>query len=178
MNDTTRKRKPLISQSNKEGLRNPWVLGWLASIIIVLAVNVGFIVTAVVTNPGLVDKNYYKRGRNFEKEVTERRKLRERLGWDMKLVASTRPLINQPVQYTFSVHDKKGAPVNGDRALLAIYRPSDASADFKAEMKQIAPGTYSAEVRFPLKGVWDLTVSLRKGKDVLGIQRRIHVFAQ
>ena len=33
----------MISQSNKAGLRNPWVLGMLALIMVVLAVNITFV---------------------------------------------------------------------------------------------------------------------------------------
>ncbi len=177
MNETASKNRPRISQHNKEALRNPWVLGWLGAIVLVLLVNVGFIVTAIVTNPGLVDKDYYRKGRNLEQEFIERRQLRERLGWQMKLAAMEKPFINQPARYTFTVVDQSGLPVEGERAIISAYRPSDAASDFRAEMQRIAPGTYSAELIFPLKGIWDLTATLYKGSDSLKITRRISVQA-
>jgi nitrogen fixation protein FixH len=177
MTETAHKRKPRISQENKEALRNPWVLGWIAAIVLVLLVNVGFIVTAIVTNPGLVDKDYYEKGRDLEQEFITLREMRHRLGWQMKLEAVTRPVVNQPARYTFSVVDKAGVPVDGERALLKAYRPSDAHSDFKAEMQEVAPGIYSTEITFPLKGVWDLTAILHKGEDALQISQRISVKA-
>lgn len=175
MSETAEKRKRRISQSNKDAFRNPWVLGWIAGIAFVLLVNVGFIITAVFTNPGLVDKNYYERGRNFEQEFVTMQKARNRLGWQMKLDAVHAPHVNQPVRYTFTVVDRAGVPVEGDRALLKAYRPSDASADFEQKMERVAPGVYSAELSFPLKGIWDLTAILHRNEDALHITQRISV---
>ncbi len=175
MTETAQKRRPRISQHNKEALRNPWVLGWLAAIVFVLLVNVGFIITAIVTNPGLVDKNYYERGRDLEQEFITIRKTRERLGWQMTLNAVHKPVVNEPARYTFKVVDREGLPVVGERAVLRAYRPSDAASDFQAEMEQVAPGVYSAELVFPLKGIWDLTAELQKDGDALEITRRISV---
>lgn len=178
MTEAVHKMKPRISQSNKEAFRNPWVLGWLAAIILVLLVNAGFIVTAVFTNPGLVDKDYYEKGRNLEQEFSTLRETHKRLGWKMQLDAmQQKPRANQPTRYTFSVVDKAGTPVEGDRAVIQAYRPSDASSDFEAEMQEIAPGTYSAKLAFPLKGIWDITTTLYKGSDALKITRRISVQA-
>jgi len=178
MTETIQKSKPRISQHNKEAFRNPWVLGWIAAIVLVLLVNVAFIVTAIVTNPGLVDKDYYEKGRDLEKEFITLQQTRSRLGWQMKLEAVSRPMINQPARYTFSVVDRAGVPVDGDRALVRAYRPSDAASDFEMEMQEIAPGIYSAEITFPLKGIWDLTAILHKGEDALKVSRRISVQAQ
>ena len=49
-----------ISQSNNRAFRNPWVIAWIALVVIVLAVNIAMITLAVTTNPGLVDKDYYE----------------------------------------------------------------------------------------------------------------------
>ncbi|RTZ72625.1 MAG: nitrogen fixation protein FixH [Gammaproteobacteria bacterium] len=178
MTETMQKSKPRISQENKEAFRNPWVLGWIAAITLVLLVNVAFIVTAIVTNPGLVDKNYYEKGRDLEREFITLQETRNRLGWQMKLEAVSRPVIDQPARYTFSVVDKAGVPVDGDHAVLRAYRPSDAASDFEMEMQEIAPGIYSAELTFPLKGIWDLIAILHRGEDALKVSRRISVQAQ
>lgn len=172
------KRRPFISQHNKEALRNPWVLGWIGAIVLVLLVNVGFIVTAIVTNPGLVDKNYYQRGRDLEAEIVSMRRAYKRLGWQMTLAAEQPPVLGQPTRYTFRVVDREGRPVEGDRAVISAYRPSDAKADFRGEMQRIAPGLYSADLTFPLKGRWELIATLHKGKDALHVTQHINVAAQ
>ncbi len=170
-------KPPRISQDNKQALRNPWVLGWIAGILLVLAVNVGFIITAVVTNPGLVDKNYYEKGRDQEQNFIQQRLTRDRLGWEMKLNAVRPPVAGEPTRYTFNIVDGKGVAIDGDKAILHAYRPSDVDADFDVVMQEIAPGVYSAEVVFPLKGIWDLSATLFKADDSLKVTRRISVQA-
>ena len=174
---TENKSRLRISQDNKQALRNPWVLGWIGGILLVLAVNVGFSITAVVTNPGLVDKNYYQKGRNQEQNFIQQQRTRDRLGWEMKLSAVHPPVVNESVRYTFNIIDGKGVAIDGDKAILHAYRPSDVDADFDLDMQEIAPGVYSAEVVFPLKGIWDLSATLIKADDSLKVTRRVSVQA-
>ncbi len=178
MTDTVSAMKSPISQSSKQAFRNPWVLGWIAAILLVLLVNAGFIVTAIVTNPGLVDKNYYEKGRDLEQEISTRRAIRNRLGWRLSLDAAAHPVVAQPARYTLNVVDKTGNPIQADKAVLKAYRPSDAHSDFSAPMHEVTAGVYTVEMRFPLKGIWDLTATLSKGGNSIDITRRISVQAQ
>lgn len=177
MNTVMSNHKPRFSQHSKQAFRNPWVIGWIAAIVLVIGVNVAFIVTAVLTNPGLVEADYYEKGRDHERNFVSKQEQRSRLGWQMKLDAVSTPVVATPVRYTFSVVDNAGLPIDGEKAVINAYRPSDASADFNAQMMEIAPGIYSAEMTFPLKGIWDLTVTLHKGQDSLKKTRRISVQA-
>ncbi len=166
---------PRFSQSNKQAFRNPWVLAWIGGIILVFGVNIAFIITAFVTNPGLVEKDYYEKGRSQEAHFMADKKRRAELGWQMKLEAVNLPVTGQPVRYTFSIVDTKGIPIDGDKATLYAYRPSDANADFSTDMQKIAPGVYSAELIYSLKGAWVITAVLQKGKDSLEVKKRISV---
>ncbi|WP_456444690.1 FixH family protein [Thiolapillus sp.] len=177
MTTMTENKTPRFSQDSKQAFRNPWVLGWIAGILVVLGVNVAFIVAAVVTNPGLVEKDYYEKGRDQEQHFIQQRLARNRLGWQMKLEAVSTPVAGEPVRYTFNIVDTSGVAVDGDKATLHAYRPSDVKADFDLPMQEIAPGVYSAELTFPLKGVWDLSAVLVKGEDSLKVTRRISVEA-
>ena len=60
-----------ISQDNPKALKNPWVIGWLLLVAVVLAVNIGFISLAFITNPGLVDKNYYEKAEDYEENLVK-----------------------------------------------------------------------------------------------------------
>ena len=166
-----------FSQDSKQAFRNPWVIGWLAAILLVIAVNAGFIITAIVTNPGLVEADYYEKGKDHEKNFLAKRAMRNRLGWQMTLETVVKPTIHEPVQISFNIVDRAGVPVRGDSAILSAYRPSDASADFQLEMAEVAPGLYSTEVVFPLKGIWDITATLVKEEDSLKVTRRVSVAA-
>lgn len=167
-----------FSQDSKQAFRNPWVVGWIAAILLVIAVNTAFIVTAVVTNPGLVEQDYYEKGKDHEKNFLAKRAMRNRLGWEMSLEPVAKPVINEPIRFTFNIVDQAGVPVQGEEAIMQAYRPSDASADFQTAMAEVAPGVYSVETGFPLKGIWDITATLVKGEDSLKVTRRISVAAQ
>ncbi len=177
MNDTRPDNTPRFSQHNKEAFRNPWILGWIGGIILVLSVNAAFIVTAFVTNPGLVEKNYYEKGQDQEQNFVSQRQARNRLDWYMQLDATHKPVAGEPVRYSFNIVDAKGVPIDGDSAVIQAYRPSDVNADFDIEMQKIAPGVYSAELTFPLKGIWDLSAVLTKGEDSLKLTHRISVLS-
>lgn len=167
-----------LSQDNKHAFRNPWVVGWISGILLVIAVNVTFIITAIITNPGLVEEDYYEKGQDHEKNFQRKQAIRNELGWDMTLTPANKPNQGEPVTYTFNAVDSTGIPIAADRAMLSAYRPSDVSADFQLQMNEVAAGVYSVETVFPLKGIWDVTATLHKGDKHLNITRRISVAAR
>jgi len=167
-----------ISQSNKRAFRNPWVLGWLALIAVVLGVNIVFITLAVVTNPGLVSKDYYERGRDHERHYIQRRLERTALGWTTSLEVPESIQLGATQTYRFVVVDKEGQPVQGASVVLNAFRPSDAKADFSETLLETAPGRYEGAVTFPLKGIWDLLVHVERDAKGFDVPRRISVLAQ
>lgn len=164
-----------ISQDSKKGSRNPWVIALVSGVVLVVLVNVAFITTAVLTNPGLVENDYYEKGRDHERHFLSRQETMNRLGWQMGIAPVDKPVIGQPIRLTFNVVDPAGIPVRGESVMLHAYRPSDASADFSLPMQEVTAGVYSAEAVFPLKGIWDLKAAITKGDDQLNVTRRISV---
>lgn len=167
----------LISQNNKQALRNPWVLGWLGLLIGVVLVNVAFIVTAFNTNPGLVEEGYYEKGRDVEKNFHKRMEARNRLGWDIRLQNPEQVISGQAGNYVVNIVDKVGLPLRDAKVTLQAYRPSDASADIHAIMDTVTDGVYQTRLNLPLKGIWDLKVVVQRGEDKLEIARRISALA-
>lgn len=164
-----------ISQNSNHAFRNPWVLGMLGFILVVVGINVFFITTAINTSPGLVDKNYYEKGRYFEQSIEQRREMVSRLGWDMRVQVPEEIIMNQRTTVYMNVVDRVGMPLEGASAQLHAYRPSDANADFTVEMTPYAPGIFSADVSFALRGIWDLKVLVSQGEDNIEERRRISV---
>jgi len=164
-----------ISQHSKHALRNPWVLGMAAFVLLVVAVNVGFIMTAMRTNPGLVDVNYYDRGRDYERNALKQIAARNALGLEARLEVPEHVVVTKPAQFGFTVVDNHGLPLTDADVSVTAYRPSDAAADFTVVMGHIASGRYQAEMNFPLKGTWDLIIKLKRGEDSLELTRRISV---
>lgn len=163
----------LISQNNKQAFRNPWVLGWLGLLVLVVLVNVVFIVTAFNTTPGLVDKNYYEKGRDVEKNFLKKQQAKNRLGWEISLTLPEEVIAGQPTSFSINVADAAGMPLRGASARLQAYRPSDATADYNTNMEMVTDGVFQSHLTLPLKGIWDIKVVVQQGEEELNISRRI-----
>ena len=167
-----------ISQDNPKGSRNPWLIALVSLIVIVVLVNITFITLAITTNPGLVTDDYYEKGRHFEDTVIKRATARQSLGWSYSADFPVQPVINQAHTYRFTIVDKAGVPLSHADAILKAYRPSDANADFAVAMSEPNPGMYEAEIRFPLKGTWDITIQISHGQDDYDFTRRASVVTE
>jgi nitrogen fixation protein FixH len=163
------------SQSNTQGKRNPWVIGWFGIIAVFLGANAIFIVLAVVSSPGLVVKDYYEQGRQYEKNAIKLLAMRDKLQWDSKLEIPETITLNTADKYRFSATDARGLPVRDADVRIIAYRPSDAGADFGTALHAIAPGLYEASLSFPLPGIWDLNVKVQHGEDRLELVQRLTV---
>jgi nitrogen fixation protein FixH len=166
-----------LSQSNKQAFKNPWVLGLLAGIILVVGVNAAFIITAFKTSPGLVDKDYYEKGQDHEQNIRKKLAARSQLGWTVNLNLPEIITINQPSMFNLNVVDRNGVPLKDAVVKMQAYRPSDSDADFTAEMTTFAPGVFQSKIVLPLKGTWDLIVVIQAGEDTFDIRQRIRVSA-
>lgn len=164
-----------ISQSNKSALRNPWVLGMLGSILLVIAVNAGFIVMAMRSNPGLVDNKYYEHGRDLERNALKKIAARNALGLDANFEVPEHIVMSTSTLFRFTAIDKRGLPFSKADVTVVAYRPSDANADFMVQLQDMSDGRYQGEMNFPLKGTWDLIIKVKRDKDNIELTHRISV---
>ncbi|NOR52270.1 MAG: nitrogen fixation protein FixH [Gammaproteobacteria bacterium] len=167
--------QPFFSQSSNKALRNPWVIGWLSILLIVILVNAAFITTAFMTNPGLVDENYYEKGQDHERTVRTKIANRARLGWQIDLKTTEKISVNKTTTIHLDLKNRDGNLISADAVTLIAYRPSDVNADFSQKMENLAPGRFVTTIIFPLKGVWDIRAMVRSGDDALDTSRRINV---
>ncbi len=163
---------------NNSALRNPWVIGWLGMILVVLTANVVMITIAYKTSPGLVAEDYYDRGKNYDKTVAKR-VAEKALNWNTELFIPSEIKANHPSNYQLFAKDKQGKPIRAEKVSLFAFRPSDADADFSVIMEEDEGvlGRYSGSVSFPLPGVWDIIVSIRLGTEQFETYRRIFAAA-
>lgn len=164
-----------ISQSNKRAMRNPWVLGWLALIGTVLAVNITMIALAVVTNPGLVSKDYYERGRYNEHHYIQRVTERKALGWTARLEVPENIQLGATQTYRVAIVDHVGEPLRGAQVVLHAFRPADAKADFSLPLQEVGAGIYQVPAEFRLKGIWDLLIDVKRDGKSFELPHRIAV---
>lgn len=153
--------------------RSPWVIAWVAMVVIFFTMNMVMIYFAQSNNPGLVAEDFYDRGQDYEKNMLKRQARNP--GWHMKVVLPKKIGVDEPVICRFTVSDKDGEPVDPTAVIFYAYRPSDAKQDFNVPMQQVEPGIYEAEVSFPLLGAWDTLVSAKRGDDEYNTPKRIGV---
>jgi nitrogen fixation protein FixH len=153
--------------------RSPWVIGWIAMVVIVLGVNLAMVYFAISSNPGLVSENYYERGEHYEHTLVS--KLMHEPNWLMRgdIPKDIKAGETRPVR--FFVVDSAGQPVDAERVTFHAYRPSDAKKDFSAPMREEGKGRYVAEIRFPLYGVWDTLFSVTTNGTEYNKGQRIQV---
>ncbi len=167
----------MISQDNKQAMRNPWVLGWLGILAVVITVNIIFIVTAFKTNPGLVDDGYYEKGRYHDANYQKKMEARSRLGWNISLQTPEMINLGAPGNYSVNIVDRDGNSLKDATVTLHAYRPSDATADLKTELEKVAEGVFQSKLALPLKGFWDINIMVAQGEESLEISRRVTVVA-
>lgn len=154
--------------------KNPFILFWVGILVTVLTVNFFMVSMAIVTNPGTVNNNPYKKGSNYEVILAER-KAEALLGW--QLSASWSNIVqNEAAVFTFIAKDKEGAPIKADNAEFYAYRPADLKDDFVVRLKPTAEaGVYQGQMSFNKKGKWVWVAEVRRGDEKSSISEEIMV---
>tara|TARA_R110002050_G_scaffold57423_5_gene129321 strand:+ start:240427 stop:240930 length:504 start_codon:yes stop_codon:yes gene_type:complete len=163
-----------ISQSNKEALKNPWVLGMLLFLLTFLTANAIFIYLAFKSPPNLVVEDFYERGEHYIEahKLVEKQKA---LGWTGLIMAPTTTRVNQHQLYEVLLQGQHSSALILDSVTLHAYRPSDARADFSVEMLNSKPGMYGADVSFSLPGIWDVIIVAKQGEHEFLVTKRFTI---
>lgn len=154
--------------------KNPFVIGWVLILVVVLTVNFFMVSMAIVTNPGLTIPDYYERGKNMS-AVLAKRKHMEELGWQFQIDL---PILtaSQAETVTVTVLDKENRAFNVDTAILYYYRPSDKNYDGQVELSSTGTtGVYTGQIELPLKGKYELVMEITKGEETFNLGRAIMV---
>jgi nitrogen fixation protein FixH len=163
-----------ISQHNKEALKNPWVIGLILFFISFVSANIVFITLAFKSPPNLVVEDFYERGERYE-ETQKQIEKEKALGWSGTIISPSQTRVNQLQNHDVLLQGKNSARLALDSVVLNAYRPSDAQADFSVNMKPGNPGMYTAEVSFPLPGIWDVIVVATQGEDEFLVTKRVNI---
>jgi nitrogen fixation protein FixH len=166
----------MLSQRKKDFLHNPWALGITASILFGgIGVSMALVYVAVHNRPALVDREYYESGRKYERTVIQQLAARDALAWRTNVLLPEPIVVGTPGLVRLIVQDKNDAAVTHGKVSLTAYRPSDANADFTIQLDEGSAGEYAGSIRFPLKGIWELTFRIERGDDVFDVTRKIQV---
>lgn len=172
MNETMADEKP--AKTWHKPWKNPFILFWLAILIIVLMVNFFMVSMAIVTNPGMVNASPYKHGANYEAIMAER-KAEAMLGWQLNM-AWPELREGQTTNISLVALDKQGQAIVADRVELYAYRPADLKEDFVLKLLPVgAAGHYQADLTMAKKGKWVWIVEVQRGSEKSSISGELMV---
>lgn len=154
--------------------RNPFVIFWLAILIIVLIANFFMVSMAIVTSPGMVNASPYKHGANYEAILAER-KAEALLGWQLS-IAWPELQEGQPNVINLVARDKEGKAIVADSVELYAYRPSDLKEDFVLKLLPVGEaGNYQTRVTMAKKGKWVWIAEVKRGNEKSSISGELMV---
>jgi hypothetical protein len=142
----------MLSQHHKKALRNPWFIGILGLMAVVLGVNGTFIWLAMKNRPALVDREYSTKDRKSDSAALHDLEAHRNLAWQTTLKRPENIVTHSPASYEISVVDRAGIPVSGAME-VAAYRASDASKDFHHGLQGNFAGQLSGLYQIPAQGL-------------------------
>lgn len=170
MVDTNEQKKP---KDWSVAWKNPFVVGWVLILVLVVTVNFFMVSMAIVTNPGLTVPDFYEKGKNMAAIVAKREKMYE-MGWQVDL-AMPKLIMGKTYSLELFIKDKNNQPFDVDKATLFYYRISkkdDGNVEFTSSG---TVGAYQSEISMPLKGKYELVLEVLKGEDKFLVSRVVFV---
>ncbi len=163
----------MISQKNKQGWRNPWVLGLLVIILSGVLINARMLWNVMNHPMRLLDDNYSVKAHNqYDAKWMQQQAERSTLGWQAKLHspqqlqndsqaaadAARFIVLASPAELKFELNDREGRPISGGKVEINVQWPGDPTFDFKGSLHEVAPGHYAGSLNFPRAGNWDMLI--------------------
>lgn len=180
----------MISQSNKQGWRNPWVLGFAAIVLCGVLVNVYLLWTVMRTPVRLLDDVYsVKNHDKQDAKWVQQQAGRAALGWQAKLSSPQQApddgkvaegadrfvLAANPATIQLALADRDGKPVQGGQVIVTAQWPGNASHDFSATLYEVAGGLYQGSLNFPRAGRWDLLIKVVRDERPFEMEQKVFV---
>jgi cell division protein FtsL len=163
----------MISQKNKQGWRNPWVLGLALVVLAGVLSNVQMLWNVLHYPTRLLDQNYSVKEHNQHDAMWLQQQMeRSTLGWHAKLRSPQQlqndpeadagairfVLLASPAEMQFDLTDREGKPVQGSKVAIDAQWPGNPGNDFNSELHETMPGHYVGSLKFPRPGNWDLLI--------------------
>ena len=180
----------MISQNNKQGWRNPWVLGLLLVVLSGVLINARMLWNVMHHQTRLLDENYSVKGHNqYDAKWVQQQAERSTLGWQAKLHSPQRLpndslaiesaarfiLVANPAQLKFELNDQAGKPVQGGDVLINAQWPGDPKFDTSMTLHESAPGLYEGSMNFPRPGNWDVLIKVTQTERIFEMEQKVFV---
>ena len=126
----------------------PWY--FVAFFVVLAAMDGTFVYLATSSHTGLVTDQAYERGLAYNETIAAAEKSAN-LEWQVDIELAGSDLIVR-------LDDAEGVPVEGAMVRAKVSRPTQEGYDFELMLSQVAGGTYTGPITFPLDGQWDVRV--------------------
>jgi nitrogen fixation protein FixH len=146
----------------------PWY--FVAFFAVITVILTGMVIIAFRAQTGVVAKNPYEQGLAYNK-IIEAEEAQSGLGWKGEIVFKQES--QQGGNLVFSLKDKSGKIILPDEVLANITRPIDDKMDFKIIMSRNAANIFSADIKFPANGLWEIRLYAKNGNDTYQIAKRV-----
>lgn len=138
----------------------PWLVGLGVGAFVFL--DLMLVVIATQGFQGTVDRNYYKKGMDYNRYLEERQE-QARLGWQVKIGWQEEPRQGQPVRLRVEARDDKGLEIQDAEVQAKLMRPGNPAADRVVAFDAVGNGLYVADFPLELPGAWNLTFNIASG---------------
>ena len=180
----------MISQKNKQGLRNPWLLGLIVIVLSGVLIN-GRMLWNVMNHPTRVLDDHYsvKAHNQYDAKWLQQQAERSTLGWQARIHSPDQLendsnaipsavrfiLMASPAVLNFELNDRDGHPVQGGQVEINAQWPGDPTFDFKGFLQEAAPGHYQGSIKFPRAGNWDLLIRVEQDGRQFDMEQKVFV---
>lgn len=180
----------MFSQKNKQGWRNPWVVGLLLVVLSGVLINARMLWNVFHHPTRLLDDNYSVKAHNqYDAKWVQQQAERTTLGWQARLHSPQRLqndaqaistaarfiLLASPADFKFELNDREGKPLGGVQVVIDAQWPGDPTFDFKSSLYEVAPGQYQGSLKFPRAGNWDLLIRAQLDDRPFDMEQKVFV---
>lgn len=148
--------------------RDKWIPWYFVAFFLVLMLVDGvFVYIATSTNPGVVTEKAYIKGKDYN-EVIAMADAQAARGWK-----GTATLEGNTLHFTLT--DKDGTALSGAKVVALFRRPAEANRDFRVALMSRGDGRYSAEVKAPEPGLWDVILFATWNRQPFQMHERVRI---
>ncbi|MFM2397712.1 MAG: hypothetical protein RLZZ144_962 [Pseudomonadota bacterium] len=178
----------MISQNNKQGWRNPWVIGLLLVVLSGVLINARMLWNVVHNPTRVLDENYsVKNHDKHDAAWVQQQAERSTLGWQIKL-SSPQQLQNDalattdaarfylgsnPATINLDIKDRDGKQVKDAQVTIVAQWPGDPKFDFSTELKEQSVAGYQGEIQFSRAGNWDLVFKVKRNGSEFEMEQKV-----
>jgi nitrogen fixation protein FixH len=127
---------------------------------IIFVVNSAMVYSAIITHPGIVSNEPYRKGLHYNDRIAEDER-QSRLGWtdDVRIARDGR--------ISISLVAEQVRPVHGMKVEARIGRPSTSRFDRRLTFHETGPGYYEVQTDPLESGNWSISIEVRTGENAL-----------